>query len=94
MLTIKDVSEIMEISPHTLRFYDKKGLFPFVKRNDQNIRIFSENDLEWVYVVKCLRETGLSIAKIRNYIELCIVGDQTIPDRLSLLKKQKHIVEM
>lgn len=46
MLTIKEVSEIMNISPYTLRFYDKKGLFPFVKRNDRNIRIFTENDLE------------------------------------------------
>lgn len=94
MLTIKDVSEIMNISPYTLRFYDKKGLFPFVKRNDRNIRIFTENDLEWVYVVQCLRETGLSISKIRNYIELCVEGDQTIPDRLTLLKKQRCVVKM
>lgn len=94
MLTIKEVSEIMNISPYTLRFYDKKGLFPFVKRNARNIRIFTESDLEWVYVVQCLRETGLSISKIKQYIEMCVEGDQTIPDRLTLLEKQKCIIKM
>lgn len=94
MLTIKEVSEIMNISPYTLRFYDKKGLFPFVKRNDRNIRIFTENDLEWVYVVQCLRDTGMPILKVRAYIDMCIEGDQTIPDRLDLLIKQKCVVKM
>lgn len=94
MLTIKEVSEIMKISPYTLRFYDKKGLFPFVKRNERNIRIFTENDLEWVYVVQCLRDTGLPLLRIRQYIDMCVAGDQTIPDRLDLLKKQQCAVKM
>lgn len=94
MLTIKEVSEIMKISPYTLRFYDKKGLFPFVKRNERNIRIFTENDLEWVYVVQCLRDTGLPLLRIRQYIDMCVAGDQTIPDRLDLLKKQQCVVKM
>lgn len=94
MLTIKEVSEIMNISPYTLRFYDKKGLFPFVKRNERNIRIFTENDLEWVYVVQCLRDTGLPLLRIRQYIDMCVAGDQTIPDRLDLLKKQQYAVKM
>ncbi|MDG4967175.1 MerR family transcriptional regulator [Lactococcus lactis] len=92
MLTIKEVSKIMCISPYTLRFYDKEGLFPFVKRNERNIRIFTENDLEWVYVVQCLRETGLPIAKIRQYIIMCIEGDQTIPKRLKLLESQRESI--
>lgn len=94
MLTIKEVSEIMKISPYTLRFYDKKGLFPFVKRNERNITIFTENDLEWVYVVQCLRDTGLPLLRIRQYIDMCVAGDQTIPDRLDLLKKQQCAVKM
>lgn len=94
MLTIKEVSEIMKISPYTLRFYDTKGLFPFVKRNERNIRIFTENDLEWVYVVQCLRDTGLPLLRIRQYIDMCVAGDQTIPDRLDLLKKQQCAVKM
>lgn len=92
MLTIKEVSKIMCISPYTLRFYDKEGLFPFVKRNERNIRIFTENDLEWVYVVQCLRETGLPIAKIRQYIIMCTEGDQTIPKRLKLLESQRESI--
>ena len=90
MLTIKEVSRLMCISPYTLRYYDKEGLFPFVKRNERNIRIFTEDDLEWVYIVQCLRETGLSIAKIRQYIIMCVEGDKTIPDRLKMLEIQKN----
>lgn len=93
MFTIKDVALIMDMSPYTLRFYDKKGLFPFVKRNNNNVRTFDEEDLEWVYVVKCLRDTGLSIAKVKKYIDLCTQGEDTVSDRLILLNNQKEIIK-
>ena len=58
MYTIKEVADMMEISEHTLRFWAKSGFFPFVKRNHNNIRIFSDDDLGWVRIVKCLRSVG------------------------------------
>ena len=54
MYTIKDVAEKMDVSEHTLRFWSKSGFFPFVKRDKNNIRMFSEDDLAWVRIVKCL----------------------------------------
>lgn len=48
MYTIKEVADKMEISEHTLRFWAKSGFFPFIKRNENNIRLFSEDDLNWV----------------------------------------------
>lgn len=90
---VKQVAEMMGISPYTLRFYDKKGLFPFVKRNDRNIREFAEDDLEWVYIVMCLRATGLSISKIQHYIELFRIGDETIKERLELLVEQRLVIK-
>ncbi|WP_339099506.1 hypothetical protein IGL98_003206 [Enterococcus sp. DIV0840] len=91
--TIKEVSEIMGISPYTLRFYDKKGLFPFIKRNSQNIREFSEDDLELVYIIMCLRATGLSVSKMQYYIELFCQGDNTLKKRLDLLIEQRHTIK-
>jgi len=83
----------MNISPYTLRFYDKKGLFPFVKRNSKNVREFNEEDLEWVYIVMCLRATGLSISNVQYYINLFRQGDETIKKRLELLIEQRKVIK-
>ena len=58
MYTIKEVAKKMDISEHTLRFWTKSGFFPFIKRNKNNIRLFSDNDLDWVRIVKFLRAVG------------------------------------
>ena len=90
MYTIKDVSRIMEISEHTLRFWAKSGFFPFVQRDKNNIRIFSENDLNWVKIVKCLRSTGADNKSIKRYIDLCVMGDSTIKERFEIIKSTKQ----
>ena len=89
MYTIKEVADKMEISEHTLRFWAKSGFFPFVKRNQNNIRIFSENDLKWVRIVKCLRSVGTENKAIKRYIDLCIMGDSTIPERYGIIQATK-----
>ncbi|MCD7779275.1 MAG: MerR family transcriptional regulator [Candidatus Gastranaerophilales bacterium] len=96
MYTIKEVSEKMEISEHTLRFWAKCGFFPFVKRNQNNIRMFTDKDLEWVKIVKCLRSVGTENKAIKRYIDLCIIGDSTIAERYQIIKstKQKALNEM
>lgn len=89
MYTIKDVSEKMGVSEHTLRFWAKSGFFPFIKRNENNIRIFSEDDLGWVRIVKCLRSVGTDNKAIKRYIDLCIKGDSTIPERYGIIQATK-----
>lgn len=96
MYTIKEVADMMEISEHTLRFWAKSGFFPFVKRNQNNIRIFSDDDLGWVRIVKCLRSVGTENKAIKRYIDLCIIGDSTISERYEIIKstKEKAIQQM
>lgn len=96
MYTIKEVAEKMDISEHTLRFWAKSGFFPFVKRNQNNIRQFSDNDLEWVKIVKCLRSVGTENKAIKRYIDLCIVGDSTIEERYKIIlgTKEKALMQM
>lgn len=89
MYTIKEVADKMDISEHTLRFWAKSGFFPFIKRNENNIRLFSEKDLEWVKIVKCLRAVGTENKAIKRYIDLCIVGDSTIPERYGIIQATK-----
>ena len=90
MYTIKDVSDKMDVSEHTLRFWAKSGFFPFVKRNENNIRQFSDNDLEWVRIVKCLRKVGIDNKSIKRYIDLCIAGDSTLKERYEIIKATKQ----
>ena len=99
MFTVKEVSDKMDISEHTLRFWANSGFFPFVQRDKNNIRLFSEDDLGWVKIVKCLRSVGTDNKSIKRYIDLCIEGDSTIKDRYDIihstrLKTQQQIEEL
>jgi merR family transcription regulator len=90
MYTIKEVSNIMDVSEHTLRFWAKSGFFPFIKRDENNIRLFSQSDLEWVKIVKCLRSVGTENKAIKRYIDLCNIGDSTIKERFEIIKATKQ----
>ncbi len=96
MYTVKEAAQKMEISEHTLRFWCKSGFFPFLKRNKNNVRIFSEDDLGFVKIVKCLRSVGTENKLIKKYIDLCIIGDSTIKDRYEIIlqTKQKALKQM
>lgn len=89
MYTVKEVADKTDVSEHTLRFWAKSGFFPFVQRDSNNIRRFSENDLEWVKIVKCLRFVGTDNKAIKKYIDLCIVGDSTIAQRYEIIRETK-----
>lgn len=90
MYTIKEVAEKMEVSEHTLRFWAKSGFFPFVTRDKNNIRMFSEDDLNWVKIVKCLRSVGTESKLVKRYVDLCIVGDSTIAERYEIIRETKE----
>lgn len=89
MYTIKDVARIVGESEHTIRFYAKEGLFPFLTRDKNNVRQFTEPDLEGVRIVLCLRDTGMPLGEIRQYMELCKQGDSTLEARLAIIQTQK-----
>ncbi|OGH96575.1 MAG: hypothetical protein A2039_00695 [Candidatus Melainabacteria bacterium GWA2_34_9] len=89
MYTIKEVAKRLDVSEHTLRFWDKSGFFPFVNRDKNNVRNFSDSDLNWVYIVKCLRSAGADNKAIKRYIDLCIIGDSTIEERYEIIKSTR-----
>ena len=87
--TVKEVAQIMKISTHTIRYYDNEGLIPFVSRTQSNARMFSDYDLSWIRTVHCLRATNLSINDIKKYIDLCLKGNKTIPQRAKIIFDQE-----
>lgn len=85
MYTINEVAKICDISAHTIRFYDKEGLLPFVTRNSTGNRQFSEADLDVIKLICCLKNTGMQVKEIKEYISLCMQGEETAPERRQIM---------
>ena len=93
MYTVGEMAKILGVHASTLRYYDKEGLLPFVERTSGGIRMFKEQDYEWLKIIECMKKAGMPIKDIKNYIELAIKGDGTIHERLELFHKQKQVLE-
>ncbi|MEG6584247.1 MerR family transcriptional regulator [Dendrosporobacter sp. 1207_IL3150] len=59
--TIKQVSQKLDLTAYTLRYYEREGLLPFVGRDNNGNRIFNDHDIEWLILIRCLRDTGMSV---------------------------------
>jgi len=81
-------SKILEVPASTLRYYDKEGLFPEIKRSG-GIRYFDTTELEALRLVECLKKTGMEIKNIKQFMQWCTEGSETYPKRLELIQKQK-----
>lgn len=92
LYTVGEAAKILNVAPSTLRYYDKEGLLPFVERSSGGIRVFKESDFSWLFLVECLKKSGLSIKDIKNYIILTQKGDETIEERLEMFKNQREKV--
>ena len=91
--SIGDVSKKMNIPASTIRFYDKKGLLPFVDRDKTGQRCFKENDLNFLEVIQCMKKCGMKISEIRHFIDLCMAGDVTLSSRYNLLSQEEKSVK-
>ncbi|AJG97407.1 MerR family transcriptional regulator [Clostridium beijerinckii] len=86
MYTINEVANICNISPYTIRFYDKEGLLPFVSRNSTTgNRQFSDSDLNVIKLICCLKNTGMQVKEIRRYIDLVMQGVETNGQRKQIM---------
>ena len=92
-MTIAEVSRKMDISADTLRYYERIGLIPPVKRSKSGIRDYSEKDLGWISFAKCMRSAGISIEALIEYVALFQQGDDTITTRKQILIDQRDELE-
>ena len=91
--TIKEVAEKLNISQYTLRYYDKEGLIPYLKREKNGIRRYTDEDIDWINMIISLRNIDMPITKIHEYITLYLQGDKTIEQRRELIQKYKIFIE-
>lgn len=89
--SIKEVADMMNVEPSTLRYYDSMGLLPGVKRVNGR-RIFEDKDFKWLRVLNCMKKINMPIDKIKAYVELAEKGDSTLQERFDMILEQKQIV--
>lgn len=87
-MNIKEASKQSGATPDTIRYYEKIGLIPAVKRNKNGIRLFDEEDIRWLTFARQMRNAGLPIEVLTNYLSLFQQGEQTTPERKQLLADQ------
>ncbi len=94
-LTIQQAVVVTGLSAHTLRYYERAGLMQEpVGRHDANgYRYYSQQDISWIGFIKCLRTTGMQIRDIRRYTELMRQGEETITERMQLLREHQNRIE-
>lgn len=90
--TVGEIAKRMGIAPSTLRYYDKEGLLPFVERSGGGIRVFKDEDWQWLSIIECLKKAGVSVKDIKIFIDWCMEGDSTIDQRLNLMEQQRAAV--
>ena len=90
---IKDASKKLNISVYTLRYYDKEGLTPFVKKDENGVRKYTDEDLEWIRMLINLRDIDMPISNIKEYITLYLKGDETIEERRELMCKYREYIK-
>ncbi len=94
MYSMKETCEKVNMNYQTLKFYCNQGLIPNVKRDSNNYRIFDDNNVNWIKSLACLKKCGMSIDEMRTYLNLCMQGKGTIPDRKIMLEAKKKELEL
>ncbi|MBO4471792.1 MAG: MerR family transcriptional regulator [Clostridia bacterium] len=92
MYTIQDVSKKTGLTAHTLRYYEKEGLITGVERSQGGIRQYTDEDLERLGLIRCLKNTGMSIQEIARFVQLTHEGDHTLEERVELLREHRERV--
>lgn len=92
-LTIQQVAEATGLSVFTLRYYERVGLIHPIDRAENTHRRYTEDDIGWIDFLMKLRATGMSIQEMQVYAELQRQGDETLAERVEMLRSLQTRVE-
>ena len=94
MYTMKQVCEETNMTYQTLKYYCNEGLVPNVKRDNNNHRVFDDHDIKWIKDLICLKKCGMSIQEMKVYLDLCMQGEPTIPQRKEMLERKQEALRL
>lgn len=87
--SIAQAAKKMNLTTYTLRYYDREGLLSNIKRDESGKRIFTKDDMEMLALICCLKNTGMPIKEIKQFIDWQNEGNNTLHDRNNMLGKHK-----
>lgn len=90
MYSMKEACVLTHMTYENLKFYCNEGLVPNVKRDSRNYRVFDEHDIKWIQSLNCLKNCGMSIAEMKEYLALCLKGESSIPKRKAILAAKEN----
>lgn len=90
---MKETCKKTGLSYDTLKYYCNEGLIPHVKRDKNNYCVFDENDIAWINSLSCLKNCDMTINEMKEYLQLCLKGEETIPERQRILEKKLKKLE-
>lgn len=93
LYSMKQACDKTGLTYDTLKFYCNEGLVPNVKRNKNNYRVFNDSDIDWINSLSCLKNCGMSIIEMKEYLNLCLKGESSIPDRKKILDIKRKELE-
>lgn len=89
-----EVAKKLGISKDSLRYYEKEGLLPPIERDSSGHRAFTDSDVEWVFLIRCLRDTDMQIFKIKKYVSLLMSnGEESIHERRKILLEHEEFIK-
>ncbi len=89
MYSMKEACQLTNMTYENLKFYCNEGLIPNVKRDHRNYRIFDDHDIKWIQSLNCLKNCGMSIVEMKEYLSLCLEGESSIPKRQEILETKR-----
>ena len=92
MYSAKETAKITGLSAASLRYYEKEKLLPQIARNDQKYRQYTDEDIEWIKMIQCMRRANISIQSIKEYVALLIQGGETLEQRYIMV--QNHMTDI
>jgi DNA-binding transcriptional MerR regulator len=91
--TPKQAAALSGFSLDTLRYYERIGLLPRIGRTATGRRFFTEIDLKWLALLRCLRDTGMPVAEMVRFVRLMNDGAATVSERSEILTAHHRRVE-
>lgn len=91
--TIKEITKKTGLTAPTLRFYEKEEVLPFVQRDVNGNRVYTDENISWIHFILALRSTGMPISELKRYVKLYKQGNVTIQERRKMMLDHKQKVE-
>ncbi len=92
MFSMNETCKLTDMNYETLKYYCNEGLIPNVKRDKNNYRVFDDKDISWIKSLSCLKQCGMGISEMKQYVQLCMEGESSIPKRQIILDHKRVLL--